>query len=129
MLEVNAHGYEFRAQMLEFPEMAFFDPKSPGQPLFRLWVHKSAYSEGRWPKCGSSPIPASLQNDVPRFRKDALSGRLFLHINGVEQSASLRECKNLECAAVWDPQHVEDRLRDLREGRENPWAASLAVDA
>ncbi|WP_448115483.1 hypothetical protein [Mesorhizobium amorphae] len=34
----------------------------------------------------------------------------------------------LECAAVWDPEHVVDRLRDPADGRPNKWVERLAVD-
>ena len=129
MLEVDAHGYRFKAQMLKFPEMAFFESEYPGRVLFRLWVHKSAYSTSRWPKCGAAPIQADLLVEVPRFGKDAISRQLFIHIDGVERVASANECRDLECAAVWDPVHVEDRLRDFREGRDNVWVKSLAADA
>ena len=30
-------------------------------------------------------------------------------------------------AAVWDPQHVEDRLRDHFAGLPNKWVQSLAL--
>jgi hypothetical protein len=56
ILEIDAHGHRCRAQMLEFPEIAFFDPLKPCELLFRLWVHKFAYSKGRWLKVDKLPI-------------------------------------------------------------------------
>lgn len=44
-----------------------------------------------------------------------------------EDSATRAQCVGLERAAVWDPEHVEDRLRDRRAGRPNRWAESLAM--
>jgi hypothetical protein len=44
-----------------------------------------------------------------------------------EDSATRAACEGLERSAVWDPEHVEDRLRDHRAGRTNKWVESLAV--
>jgi hypothetical protein len=48
-----------------------------------------------------------------RFRKDAITHELFIRKEfGPEIPATWEECKNLECAAVWDPMSIEQRLRD-----------------
>jgi hypothetical protein len=39
--------------------------------------------------------------------------------------ASYGECTSLERAAVWDTEHIEDRLEDYFNGRENKWVESL----
>jgi hypothetical protein len=44
-----------------------------------------------------------------------------------EDNATRAQCAGLERSAVWDPEHVEDRLRDHRAGRPNKWAESLAL--
>lgn len=44
-----------------------------------------------------------------------------------EDSATRAQCAGLERSAVWDAEHVEDRLRDRRAGRLNKWAESLAL--
>jgi len=127
ILQINAHGYPCLGQMLDEPEIAFFDPASPDRLLFRLWVHKSAYTSGRWQKVGEEPIPKELAVQVPRFKKDPITGELSIYINGEETPAELKQCVNLECAAVWEPEHIEDRLRDHIENRENVWVNSMAL--
>ena len=42
-----------------------------------------------------------------------------------ERLAIAEECVGLERAAVWEPEHVEDRLRDHFAGRSNRWVESL----
>jgi len=127
LLDIDAHGHQCKAQMLKSPEVAFFDPLEPENILFRLWVHKSAFNNGRWLKTGKQPISGDLENEIPRFKKNAISGKLSIYINGSEKSASYEECKDLECSAMWEPEHVEGRLRDYCENKENKWVKSLTL--
>ena len=127
-MEIDAHGHPCQAQMLKFPEIAFFDPLNPEKLLCRLWVHTSAYSKGRWRKIDKKPIPDYLAEEVPRFKKDHISGKISIHINGNDYPASYNDCVNLECAAVWDANHVEDRLRDHCEDKENIWVKSMSIE-
>lgn len=46
---------------------------------------------------------------------------------GGEEPASRQELEGLEVAAVWDPEHVEDRLRDHFSGRPNKWVESIRL--
>ena len=127
VLQISAHGHSCLAQMLEEPEIAFFNPTHPSKVLFRLWVHKSAYNGGRWQIVGHESVREELEIQVPRFKKDPISGRLSIYVDGEETPAGITDCLNLECAAVWDPEHVEDRLRDHCESRENTWVKSMAL--
>ncbi len=85
----------------------------------------SAHSRGRWLKVGVAPIRRDLSKAVRRYKQDAISGKLFTMVNGDEVPATRAQCKKLECAAVWSPEHVEDRLRDHFAGRSNVWLESL----
>jgi hypothetical protein len=124
------------AQMLDPPEFAIFDtpPETTlcaaaaveAPVAFRVWVHKSAFNLGRWVKIGTAAIPPSLASPIPRFNQDALAPERFsIHEGGVERRSTREECSGLECAAVWDPEHVEDRIRDFRAGVPNKWVESL----
>jgi hypothetical protein len=64
------------------------------------------------------PISQELSRSVPRF-KHYSSGQLARYQDDTESPATPDECKGLECAAVWDPIHVEERLQDVRDGRPN----------
>ena len=131
-------GFAF-GQMLKTPEYAFFDLRATEDVgvdaivrravLFRLWVMRYAHSTGRWTKIGSAPLSEELTRSVYRFKQDSINpSDIHLYKDGKEGAqVSAAECSGLECAAVWDPDHVEHRLRDHFAGRPNKWAESLRV--
>ena len=122
--------------MLDSPEVAVFDlvthseipPEGVGAyPVaFRVWIHKSAFNLGRWAKVDKSPIRPELAQLVPRFSQDRIRPtEFFIWIGPDCRPATFTECENLECAAVWDPEHVEDRVRDHISGVSNKWVQSM----
>jgi immunity protein 26 of polymorphic toxin system len=132
----DAFGF---GQMLESPEYAFFDFQSAlavsveavvAHPiLFRLWVMKTAHSGGRWTKIGTAPLSEALKMKVFRFNQDPIQPtQIRLTIHGCDGPlVSPSECDGLERAAVWDAEHVEDRLRDHFAGRPNKWVESMKI--
>ncbi|WP_072022273.1 Imm26 family immunity protein [Zavarzinella formosa] len=130
-------GFHAYGQMLDTPEYAFFDSrttdewpaeKAAARPvLFRLWVMGHAHSKGRWAKIGDAPVSAALQSPVRRFNQDALRPQdIRLTYDGCDGPlGTLADCEGLECAAVWDPEHVEDRLRAHYAGIPCQWTLSL----
>ena len=123
------------AQVLKEPLFVFFDLISSEVPqieritsapiLFEIWVMNRAVTEGIWPIVGKAPI--GTIDEAPRFfKRDQINGKLTITFTGAEeQKATLAECIGLECAAVWDPEHVVDRLRDHYAGRPNKWTESM----
>jgi hypothetical protein len=115
--------------------VAFYDAKSPpdlpieeivGQAiLFKVWVMDYAIKRGVWPVIGHVPLTEDLLVEPWFFKKDSITGALTRYRAGEEIPAKRRECQKLECAAVWDPEHVADRLRDHFAGRPNVWVVSL----
>jgi len=94
--------------------------------LFQVWVMKYAITRGIWKVIGNLPLEESLVERPRFFKKDSISGKLYVTYDGSQEiPATLEECQRLECAAVWDPEHVEDRLRDHFEGRRNKWYDSM----
>lgn len=77
--------------------------------------------DGTWPVVGHAPLPPDLQKEPLFFKKDIITGKLTIYRDstGKEVPATKKQCKNLECAAVWDPDHVIQRLEDLFAGRKN----------
>jgi hypothetical protein len=131
------NGIVSYAQMLNEPEYVFFDCKTSHEiplesvikkaVLFRLWVMRSAHSTGRWLKVGNAPIKGSLNKEIPRFKQDPLHlENICIYINGQEGAqCTLAECENLECAAIWNAEHVEDRLRSYYNRVPCNWSLSL----
>jgi hypothetical protein len=128
-------------QMLEEPEYVFFALRRPevslptpeevvaAPVLFRLWVMRQAHAGGRWSKMGQATIAPALAEQVLRFNQDPLRPTsIVLTYDGVSGTpCDVDACKDVERAAVWDPSHVEDRLRDHFAGRQNRWEKSLRV--
>lgn len=98
-----------------------------GSIIFKVAVMKRAQT--RWDKCGHRELPPELKLPITFFRQDAINGKLFIHVDDVERPATFEECKHLERAAVWEPEHVEDRLRDYFAGQPNAWVESLRPKA
>lgn len=130
-------GFHTYAQMLVRPEYAFFDCRvqedlsasaAVSRPvLFRLWVMGSAHSKGRWPKVGTAPVAGPLQSRVLRFNQDAMRPQdIRLTYNGCDGPlGTVADCEDLERAAVWSAEHVEDRLRSHYAGTPCQWTLSL----
>ncbi len=52
-----------------------------------------------------------------------------IYEGGVMRPATRDERAPLERGAVWDSEHVEDRIRDAYAGRESAWIRSMQIDA
>ncbi len=80
-----------------------------------------------WPKVGVAPVPVALQEPVRRYNQDPLRPQdIRLTFDGCDGPlGSLADCDGLECAAVWNAEHVEDRLRSHYSGVPCQWTLSL----
>jgi hypothetical protein len=126
--------------VLKEPLLAFFDYSCDtsaipavseiiNKPIaFRIDVMNHAVTRGRWPVIGHATVPDKLLQTPWFFKKDIISGELSITQTGAEEiPATYEQCKALERCAVWDPEHVEDRLRDHFAGRPNVWVESLRL--
>jgi hypothetical protein len=100
---------------------------------FKLWVFNYAITKGGWPVIGTRPLTPENAQEPFFYKQNAINGRLFLYhstlvATNYERPATLTECEGLECAAVWEPEHVVDRLRDHSNGQINRWTESLKID-
>ncbi|MGH0346523.1 immunity 26/phosphotriesterase HocA family protein [Sinorhizobium meliloti] len=123
------------ARVLHEPYMAFYglrsederpiDEVAQSKVLFKLAVMNRAVTSGRWRVIGNLPLEEELRQPVKSFRQDPITKKLSIYVNGADSPATPEACANLERAAVWDPEHVEDRLRDHFAGVPNKWVESL----
>lgn len=135
------HAY---GQVADEPLVIFFEgtfdeeiaiERIPSLPVaFRLWVSSHAITKGTWPVIGARPLLPENAEEPFFYKQDAISGRLSLYhsafaTTNYERPASLEECQHLECAAVWEPEHVVNRLNDHAAHQPNCWAESLRIDA
>lgn len=112
-------------------EMAIFDSRTNEniEPtrikdlpvLFRVAVHKSAYNKGRWQKIGKASIQDELLEPRETYIEDKISGKFQIYRLGEIRASNRQECIGLECCAVWEANHVEDRIRDYYAGRQCVW--------
>ncbi|WP_165271732.1 Imm26 family immunity protein [Pelagerythrobacter rhizovicinus] len=136
-------GKKSYARVLKEPLFAFYDkifdasdnPNTENVvqlPIaFKINVMNSSVTSGRWHIIGRIDLTPDLEK-VPSFcKQDIVTGELFIYQEvpelapDYERPATAEECKGLEAAAVWDAEHVEDRLRDHFAGQPNEWVEQL----
>jgi hypothetical protein len=124
-------------------EIAFYDARFPAEdevvagevlrrPIaFIIPVMNAAVKGGRWPVVAQAPLEDHLRKDRSYFIWDRASGSLSTYDarTGATEPATLTEVQGLEAAAVWEAEHVEDRLRDHFAGRPNQWVEQLRPPA
>jgi hypothetical protein len=121
--------YDFHVASDEQPSLAVIARK----PIaFTVMVMNYAVTGGRWPVIGSMPLSGPLTKNPSFWKQDPLTGSLAIYCEDLsppsyERPATRAECAGLECAAVWDPEHLEARLRDHFAGRPNNWLEALEI--
>jgi hypothetical protein len=104
-----------------------------GDVAFTVAVMDRAFRRtSTWTLLDVVPLSQQEETEVYRsFKQDPL-GALSIYWENPdgswgEDKATRVHCAGLERLAVWDPEHVADRLRDHRAGRPNRWVESLAL--
>lgn len=131
----GSFGY---GRVLPKPLMAFYDLESTEQVaaaevvkstvLFIVSVMYQAIKSDRWDIVGNVPLEESLKIEPRFFMQDMLSKEFSIYYAGkITPAASRDECIGLERAAVWEAEHLEDRLRDHFAGVPNKWVESLKL--
>jgi hypothetical protein len=100
------------------------------RPLFFLSVYRDVITQGRWKKIGKLPIkeeyglvPMEFIQDI----HDPSKFRLYNPNTGKMLPATRAQCEGLECAAVWEAEHVESRIIDHYNGAPNIWVDLLKI--
>jgi Immunity protein 26 len=133
-LEDGTHTY---ARVLPDASLAFYDSRGTEDIevsrivtlpiLFFAAVMYRAITRGRWPVVGHVLRDDGLRAP-PKFIQDPLDARKFsIYEDGQIRPASRQECLGLECAAVWTPEQIEERLLDHYAGRTNEQLESLKI--
>lgn len=122
-------------RVLQEPLMAFYDLLVSTVPdigrissspiLFKVWVMNKAITSGRWPVIGNADLDKEITSVPEFFKQDPVSKAFSKYSDGKEKPATQSDCIGLERAAVWEAEHIEDRLRDYYAGRKNKWVESL----
>jgi hypothetical protein len=126
------------ARVLSHSQAAFYAARFPSEStidlsniyksevLFKIAVMNYAFNKN-WKIVDHQPLEANLKEPNEYFIKDVIDGSFSIYrsSDGSFRPSSYEQCKNLECAAVWDPHHVESRLVDYFAGRPNIWLESV----
>lgn len=128
----DTFGY---GRILPEPLMAFYglssrQPKDPTEViespvLFTVPVMNYAVKSEKWQIVGNFPLDEALKAKPKFFKQDRQTKQFYIYGDHGDIPASREECVGLERAAVWDPEHIEDRLRDHFAGVPNKWFESL----
>ncbi len=95
-----------------------------------MGVYEYAITKNRWKIIGHQNLKTNMQQIPLTFIQDQLDQAKFEIYDpntGEIKPATKAECIGLECAAVWEPEHVEDRIIDYFENRPNKWFESLKI--
>lgn len=120
-------------RLLHVPFIRVFDLDSVSSPsisdiiasptLFVVAVTKRALQRTRWPIVANTQYDEASETPLipPNFAQDIADPERCEIVDALGQSipATREQCKGLECLMVWDPEHVEQRLRDHYAGTPN----------
>ena len=125
------------AVVLKEPLFGYYDYSSdaPAPPLseivaspiaFKVCTMRHHVVSGRWPVIGRIEISDEDAALPWFFKEDSLTNQLSKTRDGTEElPVTEEEAMQMERAAVWEPDHVVDRLRDHFAGVPNKWVESL----
>jgi hypothetical protein len=123
-------GFHTYARVLPQASFAFHDCRLVGeaslpeilasQILFRIAVMNHAVKTGRWPVIGHEPLKGAMLIRRQKFIQRPINKTIFRdYENGAIPAAAREQYRGLERASVWEPEHVEDRLRAHYAGNVN----------
>lgn len=129
-------GWTYYGRLLAFPWAAFYRlrTKEPSGDLheitaspvlFIIAAHKDLAARNQWAPIGRLPLEASLRPPEAQAVWDDAGTCQIIDAEGEMRPATPEECEGLEPAAVWEPEHIADRLQDAFAGRENRWLRDL----
>jgi Immunity protein 26 len=133
-LDESRHSY---AVALKHPLFAFLDIMTDSElsvnsienlkVIFAVCVMDYATKSGIWDKVGHTEVFKDYLDDYRFFKQDSISGRLtsYRDRDGDEFPIDYKTASTMEAAAVWDPHHIEERIRDHFAGKPNKWVEAL----
>lgn len=98
--------------------------------LFIVAVYENVVTSGRWKIIGQMKLEDNLLKLPLKFIQDELDStklELYDPNTGDIRNAKRKECLGLERAAVWEAEHVEERIMDNYRGKTNVWVEQLKL--
>jgi hypothetical protein len=90
---------------------------------FIVGVYNKVLTSGKWPVVGEDPFGENEDPwPPPGCIIDSVSGEYSIYHHGKTKPARAEECQHLEVTAVWDGDHIIDRILN---GNESKYLKSL----
>lgn len=78
---------------------------------FIVGVYRDVLTSGEWPIVGRRPFENAEEAwPPPNCIIDSISGEYSVYYKGEIRPGSKEECEDLEVAAVWEAEHIIDRI-------------------
>lgn len=91
---------------------------------FKIWVTLFPIKKGTWKIISHQHLTSDEQEPQYFYKQDRLNNKLWKTLTGDDKApVSIEECELLEIAAVYDPEHVLERLEYHFRGEEDPGVA------
>ena len=114
-----AYGKVFRDASVGIYETIFDSPAElpiESSFVFIVGLYDDVLKSGTWPIIGHVPFSSTEDEwPPPHLIKDVISGEYSVYHKGVIRPSTESECRGLEQAAVWDVEHVIDRILGANE--------------
>lgn len=136
-LDSETHTF---GRILKSPFVAVYDCQSKDESahgeqiaaspvLFVVAVMDRAVKTGRWQIIDRIPLEESEIRIPDQFMQDRFNPLKcrIIDSSGTSREATIEECEGLEPAAVWEAEHVEQRIRDHYAGRKNVYVESMKL--
>ena len=128
-----SYGLVLESPLVAFSNRTFKSRQTQFSDLFNdsifiVWVMKYALGKKGWLKVGKLKTHRLFGRSHAFYKFDSINKSFSIYCNGVETPAKLEDCINLECAAVWDKSHVEDRIFATNKGEVCKWSKSLSAE-
>lgn len=142
IIEIPIEGkYFVYAQILGKAGYAFFDFKTieklkditylrSAKILFVLGVYDDVITQGLWKKVGKLEVRKDLEVQPMQYiyhKGENPEYEIYNPNTGEIRRSTKEQVKGLECAAVWEANHVEDRIRDHYLGVPCIWMEGMSV--
>ena len=132
--ESISYGLVIREPLIAFSRLTYSTKVEISAELFtdiafQTWCHNESIGKNGWSIVGYinlSEISLPAENF---YRYDPISQEFFHYIDNTNDIPVQREdCIDMECAAVWDKNHIEQRLYALKTGKSCIWLESLKAE-
>ena len=101
------------------------------KPLFHLHVYATVFKHSKWEEVAKVPVSETEKSAVHKFfRQDISNFNICWHIDpftGEKIEVLPSDCMGVEREAVWSYDHIEQRLLDFTENRENMMEKRMRV--